>query len=229
MSDSVTIDFNLPVPLFPLPNCVMLPHATVPLHIFEPRYRAMLKDVLDSRGLIAMATFEGDDWKEHYEGSPPVRPCVCVGYVVKHDQLADGRYNLLLQGLCRARIAREVRSDPYRQAMLRPMESGQSMDIDLSDQRERIESLLNDPLLKELASVSAIHNWLSGEIPTAALVDLSIMTVCPEVEDRYAMLAEPDAQARARWLERYLRQTRRTLETAERFKPVEQPDGSSLN
>ena len=54
MAQTVTIDFSQPVPLFPLPGCMLLPHATVPLHIFESRYRDMVGDVLDGAGLIAM-------------------------------------------------------------------------------------------------------------------------------------------------------------------------------
>ena len=56
MSHTLTIDFNKPIALFPLPGCVLLPHNATPLHIFEPRYRAMTSDALDTTGLIAMAS-----------------------------------------------------------------------------------------------------------------------------------------------------------------------------
>ena len=229
MGETLTIDFSKPLPLFPLPNCVLLPHATIPLHIFEPRYRQMTKDALDSRGLIAVATFEGDDWKTDYENNPPLRPFVCVGYIVRHDRLADGRYNMLLQGICRARITGEVPYEPYRLALVEPAEVFQSMEIDLTDQRDRLEDLLGDPLLKQLSCVSAIHNWLSKEIPTNVLVDLAIMTVCDDVDRRYAMLSETNAGSRAAWLEHNLRQTRRTLALATRHGSGQSPEGFNLN
>lgn len=231
MAETLTIDFSEPVPLFPLPQCVLLPHATIPLHIFEPRYRAMVKDVLDSRGLLAMASFSDDDWKAEYEGSPTLREHVCLGYVVRHESLADGKYNILLQGVCRARIAEEVEADtPYRQALLEPTEPRPPlMEIDLVDHRESLETLLADPLLKELTTVNAIHNWLTSEIPTAALIDLATMTMCESTEQRYSLLSEPDVLARAAWLERLLKQTRRTLKVAQQFRPKDCADGVNLN
>ncbi len=229
MSDLLTIDFGEPIPLFPLPNCVLLPHATVPLHIFEQRYRDMTRDALDDRRLIAMATFEGDDWKHDYQGKPDVRPIVCIGYVVRHHEMDDGRFNLLLQGVCRARMRDEIAHDPYRLALLEPMETDTPMEIDMDERRGRLETLLNDPLLQQLSSVSAIQNWLSGEIPTAVLVDLAVMTMCDDTETRYRMLSETRAGARADWLEGMLAQTRKTMRIADRFGTGQSPDGVNLN
>lgn len=225
----LSIDFKQPIPLFPLPNCVLLPHATIPLHIFEPRYRQMTNDALDSRGLIAMASFAGESWKQSYADAPPVREHVCVGYVIRHERLPDGRYNILLQGVCRARIREEVESSPYRMVMLDPTEQTVNDYGDLEEHRECIESLLEDPLLKTLASVSGVQNWLSKEIPTGVLVDLSIMCVCDDHEQRYAMLAEADQAARANWLCQHLQQIRRTLAIVERFGSGKTEDGYAVN
>jgi Lon protease-like protein len=229
MTETVSINFGHGIPLFPLPNVVLLPHATVPLHIFEQRYRRLVHDALDSAGLIAMASFKGDDWKQDYEGSPPLRDTVCIGHILRHHALDDGRYNLLLQGICRAVIVREVQQDPYRTALLRPIETQAMMEIDLSDERQRIESLLRDPMLQQLASVKAVANWITDEVPTCALVDLTIMNVCDDMEQRYRMLSEPQASARVSWLQQYLRQTRDTLAVAERFGPSVSDDGFHLN
>lgn len=229
MTETLTIDFRQPLPLFPLPNCVLLPHATIPLHIFEPRYRKMTSDALDSRGLIAMATFEGEDWKKKYEGKPVLRPHVCVAYILKHQRLDDGRFNMFLQGACRARIQRELPSSPYRTAMLEPLERNSPMEIDLFEHRQRLEGLLHDPVLKELSSVAAVQNWISREIPTNALIDLTTMTVCDDVNDRYQMLAEASAESRAVWLERWLRSTKRTLNLAKKFEPPTTSEQLSMN
>jgi Lon protease-like protein len=231
MSESFEIDFSDPVPLFPLPNCVLLPHATIPLHIFEPRYRRMVADALEGNGVIAMALFSGEDWKQDYEGSPQLRRHVCLGAIVRHEKLADGRYHLLLQGLCRARTVREVTEpgDEYRKAVVEPTEGDETMEIDLMEQRHRIDELLGDDLLRKLSAVNTIHNWLSPDLPTPALVDLASMALCENSDQRYELLAQPDINTRARWLERQLRDPRRTLGIAERFRPADHPDGVTLN
>lgn len=229
MVEKLTIDFSRTLPLLPQPGCVLLPHATIPLHIHESCYLRLVRHVLDSHGLIAMALVEDPHDTGSAPAFGPVRPYVCVSYVVRHQQLSNKRYNLLLQGICRARIVQEVDQQPYRTVLLEPTEPHTPLEIDLDEHRRRIELLLRDPLLKELASISAIHNWLSAEIPTAALIDLAIMTACDCIKKRYSMLAEPDVFARAKWLETLLRDTRQTLNIAERFRTDAATDGIYLN
>ena len=231
MPHQVTINFRRPIPLFPLQNCVLLPHATVPLHMFEPRYRAMVEAVLDDGGLIATAVFDGDDWKTQYAGDPPIRSHVCVGAVVKHQRLPDGRFNILLHGVCRARVREEVEvaEGGFRQAVLEPVEEGDAMEIDLVREREKLEGMLGDRHLQQLVSVRAIANWLNDEIPTDALIDLSTLAVCHSVDGRYRVLREAEVVARAQWLLQYLQATRRTLRMAELLEPAVSEDGWPLN
>ena len=151
------------------------------------------------------------------------------GLIFRHDPLPDGRFNILLQGVCRANILEEVSNDPYRIARVSPTEQGTVMEIDLGEQRSGIEDLLNDPLLRQLASISAIQNWLSSEIPTPVLIDLAIWAFCDNTEHRYGMLAEQDVENRAAWLQSQLKFTRRTLATAARFGDGQSSDGYSLN
>ena len=213
-TQTITIDFNRPIPLFPLEAVALLPHASAPLHVFEPRYRAMTRKVLDSHGLIAMASFEGHAWKQDYEGNPPLRPAVCVGYVLRHEDLPDGRYNLLLQGLARATILEEDLPDPdgYRQAILKPLEPEPADEDALADQRLAIDTLLNDDAMRELAAVQAVHHWLSAELPTTAVVDLATLALCHDPEQRYAMLAEAETSKRADWLVEFLSATKQTVD-----------------
>jgi uncharacterized protein len=101
------------LPLFPLPNAVLFPHALLSLHIFEERYRVMTRDILSGArclaiGLIAPGASEEDD-------RPPVLPIAGVGEVVMAHELPDGRFNLVLRGRARVRIDEELSSDkPYR-------------------------------------------------------------------------------------------------------------------
>jgi hypothetical protein len=100
----------LRVPIFPLAGALLFPRAQLPLHIFEPRYRAMVRDALASDGLIAMIQPRDD-------GDPPgLFEIGCIGRISASDELDDGRYNIVLDGLSRFRIAREAEVETlYRQ------------------------------------------------------------------------------------------------------------------
>jgi len=111
---------NLPsvIPVFPLPNVVLFPRVQLPLHIFEPRYRQMVKDTSSKeRPLIGMALLRGD-WQEQYEGNPEIFPVGCVGEMVRVASLPDGRFNILLHGLREYRITEEILQKPYREAVV---------------------------------------------------------------------------------------------------------------
>ncbi len=224
------LDYSQPFPLFPLAHTVLLPHCTVPLHIFEQRYRDMTADALDGRRLIAMASFDGDEYKHDYEGAPTIRPCVCIGYMVRHERLDDGRYNILLQGISRARIVDELDAPTlYRQAQLEPIETDVPMELDLERQRKRLEQLIKDPLLQQLGAIRAVHDWLTDEVPTTVLADLATLASCDSEADRYRMLAECQAAARIDWLEAHLKSLRHTLQLAQRLGSAKSDDGLDLN
>ena len=105
MSDDPTSlgDFSGRARLFPLPNLVLFPSVVQPLHIFEPRYRQLMEDALKDDRLIAMALLQ-PGWEDDYYKNPPIYPVVCLGRVHKEERLPDGRWNLLLHGLARARV-----------------------------------------------------------------------------------------------------------------------------
>ena len=230
MHHTLTVDYSRPIRLFPLAQCILLPHATVPLHIFEPRYRAMTKDALDSDGLIAMATFDGDDYRHDYEGTPPIRPTVCVGYIVHHERLFDGRYNILLQGIARATIEEEHGLDEggYRSAILRPTEQS-VMELDLEDQRETLNELLHDEHLQQLTCIRNIRNWLSPDLSTPVVIDLAWQAVSRDSEQRYASLAQPCVFERFECLHQHLLRTRKTLALAGQMGPCKSETGLPLN
>src|SRR5690554_5796627 len=89
--------------LFPLPNLVLFPHVMQPLHIFEPRYRAMMEEAIAGDQLIALAML-APGWENQYEGRPPLLPMACLGRVATYQRLPDNRFNLLLLGLKRIKI-----------------------------------------------------------------------------------------------------------------------------
>ncbi|MGD9763231.1 MAG: LON peptidase substrate-binding domain-containing protein [Candidatus Binatia bacterium] len=102
------------VPLFPLPNAVLFPGVPLPLHIFEPRYREMVRDVERSEPkLIGMVLLRGE-WRREYYASPPIYPVGCAGRVVSVEPLPDGRYNILLHGVREFTVMGERRDRSYR-------------------------------------------------------------------------------------------------------------------
>jgi uncharacterized protein len=103
------------LPLFPLPNVVLFPNVFLPLHIFEPRYRAMTADAVASDRVIGMVLLK-PGWERDYEGRPPVYPVGCSGVITHVERLADGRYNIVLRGLDRFRILEEHDDRSYRRA-----------------------------------------------------------------------------------------------------------------
>jgi hypothetical protein len=104
------------VRLFPLPNVVLFPETTLPLHVFEARYRRMLADALASDRLIGLQLLDPDA-ATGADGRPGLFAIGCAGEVVRHETLEDGRSNILLRGAFRYRIEREPETDtPYRVA-----------------------------------------------------------------------------------------------------------------
>ncbi len=103
------------IPIFPLPNVVLFPGVPLPLHIFEVRYREMIADVKDGDGIIGMALLRGD-WRQQYYETPEVFAVGCAGRIVSVEELADGRFNILLHGLREFEIARETLTRSYRLA-----------------------------------------------------------------------------------------------------------------
>lgn len=100
----------LRVPIFPLPGALLFPRVQLPLHIFEPRYQAMVRDALSSNSLIAMV--QPRDGRE----PPSLFETGCIGKIVESEELEDGRFNIVLEGVSRYRIAREAEVEtPYRQ------------------------------------------------------------------------------------------------------------------
>ncbi len=106
------------IPLFPLPNVVFFPYMPLPLHVFEPRYRAMVQAAAGGARLIGMVLLRGD-WQAEYYGRPPLFATGTVGEMVRVEELPDGRFNIVLRGLREFVIVREVdRGTSYREALV---------------------------------------------------------------------------------------------------------------
>jgi Lon protease-like protein len=105
------------IPIFPLPNVVFFPRMSLPLHIFEPRYRAMVRDAVRGARLIGIVLLRAD-WEQDYGGSPGVFGVGTVGELVRSDELPDGRFDIVLRGVREFVIHRELARAPYREAVV---------------------------------------------------------------------------------------------------------------
>jgi hypothetical protein len=106
---------NIPkmIPVFPLAEVVLLPGEVLPLHIFEPRYRAMVQDALDSHRVIGIVEV---DQNAPVDEPTPIRNVGCVGFIAEHQQLPDGRFLIWLLGIERFTVDEELPVDTlYRQ------------------------------------------------------------------------------------------------------------------
>jgi Lon protease-like protein len=131
------------IPLFPLPNVVLFPNVSLPLHIFEPRYREMVADALAGDRIIGMVLLR-PGWERDYEGRPAVYRVGCAGLITNAERLDDGRFNIVLRGMSKFRIVDENQDRSYRLAHVESI--GEPVRDDERDAmrtaRRRLESLL---------------------------------------------------------------------------------------
>lgn len=157
------------VRLFPLSTPALFPHAAVPLHVFEPRYRQMAEHALGDDSRIAMAkALSGHS----LTGDPPLHSVVCVGRILESARLDDGRFLIILAGEERARILREVEETGclYRIAEAQPLEeiaddlSAEATVLGTRRLRALIQALRPRQPLPEVAGLAALVDLASGLI-----------------------------------------------------------------
>ena len=131
------------IPIFPLPDVMLFPNVSRPLHIFEPRYRAMVADALRGDRIIGMVLLR-PGYEADYEGRPPVYPIGCAGVITDVEELPDGRFNIVLGGLVKFRVTGEDQSRSYRLAHVDaiPEVPDDEDRAALPKQRQQLEALL---------------------------------------------------------------------------------------
>jgi Lon protease-like protein len=194
----------------------------------------MVEDCLDDAGQIAMACLAGGAWwKKDCQGCPSLRPAVCIGQIVNHEKLADGRHNVLMHGVCRAVIKELVEPDerrPYRMAQLLPLEALDKAPPPMEQVRCRLHKILTRPRLGRLRSVAPVLEWFErDDVPTHALVELVGFTLVHDPELKYCLLAEADPIERAMLVGRELCRLDHLLQKADRQSYRDWPKGLSWN
>jgi ATP-dependent Lon protease len=186
-----------------LPRIAFFPQALLPLHIFEPRYRRMLKEVLAGHRLFAVAGLNAAEAAQTFE---PTHRVATVGIVRACQENDNGTSNLLLQGLARIEVLGIVREDPYRMIRVRPLLS-QSGAPDAENQK----------LKTSLARLLALRRRLTGDEPgdldrflksvedPDAFVDLAAFNLCEDAALKQRLLETLSVHHRLRLFARHLR------------------------
>jgi uncharacterized protein len=181
------------LPLFPLPNLVFFPRTRLPLHIFEPRYRQMITDALETDKRFGIVLLQ-PGWEADYFGAPPIHRYGTVGTIEQAVPLDDGRYNILVHGDVRFRVLDEVGSTPYRTARVIASPEAQREAAQAYAQREWLADLARQ-YIKYLPDQSAVP-----EIETVGLDSLAnalIMSLNLEVGEKQKLLEIDDLITRA--------------------------------
>jgi Lon protease-like protein len=204
------------VRLFPLPNLVMFPHVAQPLHIFEPRYCEMLEDALAGDKQIAMVLLE-PGWERDYEGRPAIAPVACVGKVIAQERLPAGRNNILLRGVTRAAIRRELPPGPaFRQAEVEVLEDyypGSGAARRTQSQRRLVE-LARQLLPDSTALHEQLDELLASQVSLGMLTDIFAFTLGFSTAVKQRLLAEWNVERRAALLAEKLTALVQRLEPA---------------
>jgi Lon protease-like protein len=205
--------------LFPLPGLVLFPHALLPLHIFEPRYRQMTVDALASDRLVTMVqvreAIEGAPWSEPV----PILEVGCLGQIVKHEQLADGRYNIVLLGLTRVRLNREkATAKLYRIAEAEILEDQESRHP-LERERGELIRLFRSVIEKRQRVDENLGALLDSPIPLGVLSDIIAHALRLPPTVKQTLLSETHVDRRVETLRLILYQIKGHAESERALQP----------
>jgi uncharacterized protein len=192
--------------LFPLPDVLLFPHALLPLHIFEPRYRQMTEDALAGDRLVTMVQIRTAPKNSPWLEPVPIMGVGCVGKIVQYERLADGRFNFLLLGCKRVRLKREIPGDKlYRIAEAEIMEDEEPGDS-LEPGRHELVELFRRAFEKRHRLDDDLDKLLKSAVPLGVLSDIITQALGLHTEMKQILLAEPKVERRMNTLMSVLRE-----------------------
>ncbi len=197
-SAGIPADFDGVVRLFPLPSLVLFPHVIQALHIFEPRYCEMLTEALESDHLITMALLV-PGWESQVQGKPNLGNTVCIGRIISHTPTDDGRHNILMAGLQRARIIEELEvTTSFRQARVElipdflPDDFRESSD----EHRKTLLAVFRSMIPQDAANSKTFADLLTQQLPLGILTDIIAYAVNLPVTIKQLLLGEANVKIR---------------------------------
>jgi uncharacterized protein len=207
MSSPFDLDISLSTfagcaPIFPLQGGVLLPHLVQPLHIFEDRYRAMVADSLEGDRFLALALLK-PGWESKYDTKQaPIYSTVCLGCITVDERLEDGRYNIIVQGLARARVEEELDTPhPYRVGKLDLLEDAQPFpESSCWDcYRQGLTEAFQERF-PQLAHNVDLQRAVREDLSLGVLADLLASSLQLEAAEAGEILTEIDVRSRCEWV-----------------------------
>lgn len=193
------MDITLPeeVPVMTLPGVAFFPQALMPLHIFEPRYRQMLSDVLATNRLFAVAGIDPRRAEDATQFEPPHR-IASVGIVRACQKNDNGTANLLLQGLCRVEIAGILADEPYRRISIRALTSrpGASEEVNAQLRRDLARLLSTKLRLNAEGGSGELAAFLKTVDDPESFVDIAAFSLCGDAKLKQTLLETLDVHRR---------------------------------
>jgi Lon protease-like protein len=181
--------------VFPLPNLVMFPHVMQALHIFEPRYRAMLEEAVEDDRLIALGVL-APGWEQEYEGRPTLRSTACLCRVATHQLTPEGTYNTLLLGVRRIRLVSELPPKKLfrvvQSEILEEYEPEDATPALAADLQQRLLAAFKKAMPKMPAAYDQLDQLLGSQITLGMLADIVAYTIDLNLEWKMRLLAECD-------------------------------------
>jgi uncharacterized protein len=175
------------VPVFPLPNVLLFPGCLLQLHVFEPRYRQMIEDLLDRPGRLVMGTILDGELADN--GQMAIYPVAGLGDIGRHERLADGRFLIWLMGVGRVVIHETVSDRLYRKVEYEPLIE---IPVDAGCERS-VRTRVHAALVERCADFSS----LPSDLPLTQLIDLLMQRVPMPPSRLRELFGEPDLEERA--------------------------------
>jgi Lon protease-like protein len=216
------------VPLFALPNMVLFPKTPVPLYIFEERYRTMVRETLAGSGELVLGLLRAGP-ELSYAGVPAVHEIACLGKIDTYEELEDGKYNIVVVGIQRVRIIREVQHSPYGLVEVEGLE-----DVAYDEQSPDVVKRHNHlgglfARFTELATGVRQHAMdLMPQLDFESLVNMVAMTLNLPTEQKQALLEISEVPRRCDVLLPVLQQQLKTLILVRKFEHLK-PETPHLN
>ncbi len=204
------------LPIFPLPNVALFPGATLPLHVFEPRYRDLVRDALAGKKTMAVARLK-PGFEENYAGRPAVFDVCGAGIIEDHRERDDGRYDILLRGVARIRILNEHPPlQTYRlvnATLLADLPSAPELAIAFQERLRALWPVLAPHLPEPLRDLGALARECEG---AGALSDKLAGTLLGDPDLTQNLLTELDPAERLRIISDELQEITDRLATKRR-------------
>jgi Lon protease-like protein len=196
-------DFSGLARVFPLPNLVMFPHVMQAMHIFEPRYRALFEEAVEDDRLITLGVL-APGWEAHYEGRPALRSTACLCRIATHQRTPEGTYNVLLLGVRRVRLVRELPPDkPFRVAEATIIDDElppETSEAAMAALQKRLLTAFKRAMPKIPSSYDQLDQLLGSQITLGMLTDIVAYTIELDLDTKLRLLAECDVLRRTQIL-----------------------------